>query len=177
MKKIFKNPILMFIFGAVIFGSIGAFASIAASSITYKNTTVEGALDELYDKANNHFSIGNNYFVAEYGAQSASRTVTKTLSKGKYILSLTDGRGTRYSSTSLLQSSDAINLSCDKECSINKLDEHWVLSSQTGYYDVYHAIYEVNILSDNTIITQESTSSSNDNANAQVMTMQIVELN
>ena len=61
MKKIFKNPILMFIFGALIFGSIGVLATVAATSITYEPswtkingdpiTNVSEAIDTLYTKA------------------------------------------------------------------------------------------------------------------------------
>ena len=177
MKKVFKNPIFMFILGAVVFGSIGVFASqIAASNITYNNTTVDLALNDLYSRVGTSFGIDDNYFVAAYGSQSSSRTVTRTLSTGKYILSLTDGRGTKYSISSANESSDAISLSCDKTCTINKIDEHMVRSSQSGYYDIYHAIYVVDILSDDTVITQVSTSSSDDGANAQAMTMQIIKL-
>ena len=53
MKKAFKNPTLMFILGAVIFSGITAVVAntISASSITYKETTVEAAIDNLYTKA------------------------------------------------------------------------------------------------------------------------------
>lgn len=54
MKKIFKNPIFTFIIGVIITGSISVFATIAASNITYKNTNVEEALDDLYEKANSN---------------------------------------------------------------------------------------------------------------------------
>lgn len=51
MKRILKSRILLVIVTAVVFGSIGVFANnILASNITYKNTTVEAALDELYTK-------------------------------------------------------------------------------------------------------------------------------
>ena len=67
MKKILKSRLFFFLLGAIIFGGIGVFASdILASHITYDNTTsglkdsnnqdvttVQGAIDVLYDKANN----------------------------------------------------------------------------------------------------------------------------
>ena len=42
----------MFILGLVIAGSIGVFATIEASNITYNGTTVDLALNDLYTKAN-----------------------------------------------------------------------------------------------------------------------------
>ena len=61
MKKIIKNPIFMFILGAIIFGSIGVAASqIFAKDIyfepkegwTLEENTVEAAIDDLYSKSN-----------------------------------------------------------------------------------------------------------------------------
>ena len=54
MKRVIKNPILTFIIGAVLFGTIGVFASnISARQVGYtKNgvdTTLDVALDDLYD--------------------------------------------------------------------------------------------------------------------------------
>ncbi len=44
-------PILTFIMGAIIFGSIGIYAAseVLASQIRYKDTTVDAALNDLYD--------------------------------------------------------------------------------------------------------------------------------
>lgn len=57
MKKILKTPVFTFILGALIFGSIGVFATISASSITYNNTTVDLALDDLYGKASKYKTL------------------------------------------------------------------------------------------------------------------------
>ena len=70
MKKILKSRIFFFLLGAVLFGSIGVLATVAAASITYEPswtkangdpiTNVSEALDTLYTKAqNNTFSIFN----------------------------------------------------------------------------------------------------------------------
>ena len=53
MKRILKSRILLVIVTAVVFGSIGVFATIEASNITYNGTTVDLVLDDLYDKAGN----------------------------------------------------------------------------------------------------------------------------
>ena len=52
MKKAIKNPILTFILGLIIASGITVLAStILARDISYKNTNVEDALDDLYAKA------------------------------------------------------------------------------------------------------------------------------
>ena len=59
MKKIIKNPILMFLLGAIIFGSIGPVLAytLTASQVTYISpdaswhvSNVEDAVDQLYEK-------------------------------------------------------------------------------------------------------------------------------
>ena len=53
MKKFLKSRVFAFILGGIILGSIGVYASnILASDISYKDTTVDKALDDLYTKAN-----------------------------------------------------------------------------------------------------------------------------
>ena len=56
MKKIFKNPILTFIIGAILFSGIAGVTAytIAASEIEYNGSSVESALNNLYDKATNY---------------------------------------------------------------------------------------------------------------------------
>ena len=55
MKKIFKNSIFMFILGTILSTSICVIASgLLASDIKYKDTNVESALDNLYEKANSY---------------------------------------------------------------------------------------------------------------------------
>ena len=54
MKRVFKNPIIMFVLGALIFSSISVYAAhkYYASDITYKETTLDKALDTLYTTQN-----------------------------------------------------------------------------------------------------------------------------
>lgn len=54
MKKFLINNMIGFTLSAIIFGSIGVYAAsqILATSIIYKNTTVDQALDDLYIKTN-----------------------------------------------------------------------------------------------------------------------------
>ena len=60
MKKVLKNPIFTFIIGAIIFSGITLVIATTVSShdVTYKNTTVEDAIDDLYSKAKPEY-IGN----------------------------------------------------------------------------------------------------------------------
>ena len=53
MKKVLKNPIFTFIIGAILFSGITLVVATTVSShdVTYKNTTVEDAIDDLYTKA------------------------------------------------------------------------------------------------------------------------------
>ena len=53
MKKILKNRLFTFILEIMLFGSIGVYAgaTIHAKDVTYKNTTVDKVLDNLYTTA------------------------------------------------------------------------------------------------------------------------------
>ena len=56
MKKFIKNNLLSFILGAIIFGGIGVYATeglLASRKVTYNDTRVDSALNELYQKARN----------------------------------------------------------------------------------------------------------------------------
>ena len=59
MKKLLKSRLFTFILGLIIAGGIGVYATsqILASDISYRNGTVESALNDLYDKANNASGI------------------------------------------------------------------------------------------------------------------------
>ena len=84
MKKIIKNPLFTFILGALIFGGIGTVYALVinANEITYNNsksnsnvTTVQGALEEIYDSASlNKF--------CEYKDNTYSKDNTNKLSVG-----------------------------------------------------------------------------------------------
>lgn len=82
----------MFILGAVIFGSIGVVAAtIQAKDITYKNTNVESALNDLYQTAKepliNKMSFAKKKDFS-YGDWKTSRDVSINLEKGSYIIFL-----------------------------------------------------------------------------------------
>ena len=66
-----KKYIIGFIIGAIIFSGISAFATaqILASNISYKNTTVESAIDTLYTKAKPDYS-GDTTFTPTTSSQT-----------------------------------------------------------------------------------------------------------
>ena len=62
MKKIFKNSLFTFILGGILFSGVTYAATVLANSISYDNTNsglsannVQGAIDELYNKANTSY--------------------------------------------------------------------------------------------------------------------------
>ena len=86
-----KKNILFMIFGMFLVGVIGiGVYAINASSITYKETTVEGAIDDLYSKASNSVL---NKFVGRVRVIAGSNTVE---SVGNFGLYGSNVSGTNY---------------------------------------------------------------------------------
>ena len=67
MKRILESRIFIFVLGFIIATAIGVYA-INASEITYNNTTVAGALTDLYTKANNQKNTFCLYLSGTRGA-------------------------------------------------------------------------------------------------------------
>ena len=106
MKKIFKNPIFMFILGSIIFCGIGVFASeILSSSVKYKGKTVEDSLDELYELSGVTFPESetfSNYIIN--GTRETNNIISlNSLDSGEYICS------SYYAASSYETSSDRGN--------------------------------------------------------------------
>ncbi len=86
MKRVIKNNIWGFIIGILVCGVVGVSAyTLLAKDIGYKDTNVESALNDLYDKAN-HYGTGETYsnYVA-YGTRPATSVVTLDLLAGSYL--------------------------------------------------------------------------------------------
>ena len=64
-----KNYIFWFILGAVIFTSLGVIAAnmVNARDIVYKDTNVESAIDDLYDKAGQEIKSGLAFLISAKG--------------------------------------------------------------------------------------------------------------
>ena len=78
MKKILKSRILTFILGGIIFSGITAYAAsqILASDISYRDGTVESALNDLYTKANSNSGLISDYPSITKVWQSLSQTIS-----------------------------------------------------------------------------------------------------
>ena len=86
MKKFIKNNLLGFILGAIVFGSIGVYATIRiqADEIGYKDGTVEDALNVLYSSVS--AEIGSLHSSLSYGhSRLTENTTTLQLTKNKYV--------------------------------------------------------------------------------------------
>ena len=79
MKKIFSSKIFIFLLGGLIFGTIGVIAAntIEASNVTYKNTTVEDAINTLYSKAKTDYTGATTF---------TPKTTTQTIQTENKIL-------------------------------------------------------------------------------------------
>lgn len=97
MKRVLKSRVFFFVLGLIIAGSIGVYATMAASSITYNNTTVDLALDDLYNNLDSKMvlnTFGTPLYTYSQGDRLASRTVSlSNLSVGKYLVFYSVGTG------------------------------------------------------------------------------------
>ena len=111
MKKIFKNPILTFILGLILSGSVVYAATLIAGDITYDNTktninadNVQDAIDALYNKANS--GSGKTictYVESEYGNASDHYSIGT-----KYSCEVKEN--TRYNFYVLTNHTDSVDL-------------------------------------------------------------------
>lgn len=86
MKKIIKNNILGFIIGAVLFSGITVYATkYLAGDITYKDTNVEEALNDLYENSKNIDGTEKYHNSAYSDVRYATNSVTLAVPKGKFI--------------------------------------------------------------------------------------------
>ncbi len=69
MKKIFRNPICMFILGLIVMASIVGVYAINSSDVVYKGTKVDQALDTLYENIEKTNNIVHNMIVNNGTAQ------------------------------------------------------------------------------------------------------------
>ena len=79
MKNIFKSRVFFFILGAILFGGIAGVTAytIAASEIEYNGSSVETALNNLYEKAKPDYS-GDTTFTPSTSSQTISTNNKKT---------------------------------------------------------------------------------------------------
>ena len=89
MKRIIKNPIFTFIVGAIIFGTIGVYAvSVASKDVTYNNTNVESAINDLYSRVGNisgNIDLEDGKYVMAYDASSIHKDLPTAYDSNFYI--------------------------------------------------------------------------------------------
>ena len=159
MKKVFNNSIFMFILGAVIFGSIGVIATtqIQANQITYtKNnvdTTLDIVLDDLYQEVSKDITdyLGTPVYYENYGTADLQRTVNQQVSKGKYLVLISEGQAWSYISEVNGTANTTADISCaSNNCTLLKISGRFIRvpSSTAGRVvnNKYYLYYlEINI--------------------------------
>ena len=133
MKKFLTSRIFVAIITGIIVGSIGVYAGsqILASNITYKDTTVDRALDDLYDKANRDLSITINS--ENYSSEKAGVSLPIGQFKSKYSYMKLSNLNTYTSSSCEIayykngQSYDT-NITTSQQYSLSMLDYFYIKS-------------------------------------------------
>ena len=123
MKKILKSRIFLVIVTALVFTGIGVFAdNILASQVIYNSTTLDTALNTLYNMANGVYTSNNIISNKSQGNGESTRTTSITLNKGRYIIMTTNALS--WNSTSSTSSSNDVTstgLTCTNNCTISLL--------------------------------------------------------
>ena len=164
MKRIFKNPIFTFFFGAILFGSIGVVTAYAlfANEIEYTPrdeswkkedgediVNVEEAIDELYDKWYKYYnldlSVSTDYNIIH--AHPYSTSLSLQMNIGKYIVLFDEhySGGTQTSGyQSISTSGFSINTS-NGTCNLldNKFYENGSYGTYSGSWRKYAGTHQL----------------------------------
>ena len=90
MRRVLKSRLFSFILGLIVMAGIAGVYAINASDITYNNTTVDAAIDDLYNLANAPLTFGTPITAETLTTMSMDeRQQTIELPAGKYILTAT----------------------------------------------------------------------------------------
>ena len=162
-----KKYIFGLLSGIVIASVLNVYATIYydASQINYKNTTLDHAIDDLYDRADRDISFGNVSIASSGGEKLATgvRTATLNINKGKYLVSITTALGAsvtseylRYGSYSSQDLDGYGDLTCNNNCSIVSIGGGYAEgcgnTSTRSLTEGIIAYYYVTITSDNTTL-------------------------
>ena len=185
MKRIVKSRIFLVILTAIIVSSVTVYAVniYNASQIDFEPTDknwnvskVDKALDELYVKANSVPTFGTPISNENSGGRTTTRSTNIELNKGKYILEVVSTASGGAATTN-----NASNYQYPIECSIecNKTHIFGKTISSSGSQNntnTRYSIYFIEILTDNTIISAETSSTVNNNF-SQVISLQASKIN
>ena len=169
--KFLKRNIKLFvgiIIGVLIAGGIVYAATINAREVDYttsKNgevSTVEQALNDLYNMMNsNTFEFGQPTFET-YKGDRQNISVTKKVNSGKYLVAVSRTIGATDTQSFSEERDEDINseLICDKNCSIKRISNKRILNTAStqnnnayGYYDNLLGLYEVSVEEGDTTVT------------------------
>ena len=172
--KINKSNIVMLIFGfimgALLSGTIVYAVNISSANVDYNNTnsgieatTVEGALDELYQDASKKMAMntfGDALYTENYG-NLQPRNNQITLNKGKYLILESIGHSSFYSNNVSDVRLNETNITC-ADCVVQKLSgKYYEIHAQNKYSGVNGYLttecntylYYVDVLNDNVTIS------------------------
>ncbi len=143
-----KKNILLIVLGIIIGTSIGVYA-INASEINYNNTTVDSALDYLYNHVGS--DIGQTYSSINYGHERlTSMSTNLELPKGKYLCSTVFSMSTAINEKDYEASGNNTSLipsGCD---SIEAIKNNYIGSGATepqlSSTSTYHLLYRLSYI-------------------------------
>lgn len=175
MKKIFLGITI-----GLLISTVGVYAvNYLASDVTYKNTTVESALNDLYSKISSTISFDNAIQSSSEGSRISKRTTSITLDKGKYIVSAVSNLSSFPSeSNSSNNTNKILNIICDNTvCNYKNLSNLQTISTGTTKIDttsyvssnIVNSLYYVEITKDNTIVTSSLEVSASDKTTSSVI--------
>lgn len=176
VKKNYKL-IIGTIIGIILISGISVYATsqYLASQVTYRDgKTVEEALNELYNKGNADINKDNIYFSENYGSNTASKTTSLNLTKGKYIVFISFGQSwlmetipSNYNTT--IDESDLIEISSQSNnCNIVALKGFKRAQSGSKEGSIYTIdrlctrTYYIDVKEDSDTITHNYTGSNQD---------------
>lgn len=188
--KINKSNIVTLIFGfimgALLSGTIVYAVNISSANVDYNNTnsgieatTVEGALDELYQDASKKMAIntfGEAMYSESLGAKVNGRGTSLSLSRGKYFITASNEYGGGSSTNTAYTQNSGLNISCGN-CNIVFLSgRHKQAKGSSHGSDNIILNYYVEVYGDSDTISIYYTTSNN-SAVAHAVALQAIPIN
>ena len=193
MKKLFKNPIFTFILGAIAATtiSVGATALYSSSEIGFTPTDSEWHVNNLEDAINDLSTNRGNFtgtlssspiYETSQGTPTTERTISKELSKGKYLVVSTKSES--WGDTgSYAAGQDAIAegaLRCNSGCTITFLGGYRNMPKATNPISSNYKImtsgatilYYVEVTGNTSVLSDSATAANTYNTGAQFVTLQ-----
>ena len=182
MKKIILTAIITAII--CITGTVYAVSVINAGDVTYKDSNVETALNNLYITANKDLKdyLEEPTYYENYGQDTIDRTLSQSISKGKYLLVISEGKSWTRTSEVYGASNTSANITCaSNNCLLTKLSGRFIrVPSQEAQLVINNKAYlyylEVKETTDTINILQGSSAGSGSNK-PQYLNLQVIPIN